>query len=219
MTTKHIHLRPYESGDFDALAVIMFDTWYSTDIKPDTSADELDRMEAMARLDVAHYLATSTHAVLAVSDTDGQVLGAALWRNDSDWSKGMSLARYVQMELESVRQRVRIDDKFAQFYEHFVADSRRTGELAAPVATMCGAELRLFMMSPLSRGKGVGKKLLSCAEDSMRQSGAHQYYLYTDTECDYSFYDHRRLECAAQQHRVTGPSGALVDKFIYVGKL
>ena len=228
--TNSVTLRPVEARDFDDLSRIMFDTWYAEDFTHPTPEREAlaaqvytrDRAEAMARFDTAHYLETSTHAMVAVepaSDTQSssfeRVLGIAMWRNDADWDNGMNQKHLVEAELDKAYALEKKDAAFAHMLKEFLDDAERTITISQTAADESEAELRLFMMDENARGKGVGKRLLSYAEESMRDSGAQQYYLYTDSTCDFGFYDYRGMTRMTEKFNVPGPSGELLDKFIY----
>lgn len=50
-------------------------------------------------------------------------------------------------------------------------------------------ELVLFTNVPEVRGQGVGRALLTRFEDYLRANDAHNYHLFTDTDCTYDFYE------------------------------
>ncbi|WP_165496216.1 GNAT family N-acetyltransferase [Alloscardovia theropitheci] len=225
--TNSVILRPVQARDFDVLSRIMFDTWYADESVNETNVSQFKQM---ARFDVAHYLETSTHAMVAVQKDEHQlsandgadeetVLGVAMWRNDSDWFHGTTQKHLADDELKHAYKRQEEDHEFATMLDEFLADAQRTIELSKKAADQSEAELRLFMMDESARGKGVGKKLLSYAEKSMKDSGAQQYYLYTDSTCDYGFYDYIGMTRTAEAFNVPGPSGEPLDKFIYTGTL
>lgn len=234
MTNKlPIRVRPVSSSDIDALTRIMFDTWYAADAQ---GADEETRarLMTMARYDVAHYLETSTHAYVAVREiragvvratpastnnaadsSTETVLGTAMWRNDTHWSGGASQREIAQTHLTAISAISAQDPQLRRMIDDFSADSARTDALANATARTCQAELRLFMVSESARGKRVGTQLLNAAQESMKNSGAKLYYLYTDSTCDFGYYDAHGFERVASALNVSGPNNALIDKFIY----
>ena len=54
-------------------------------------------------------------------------------------------------------------------------------------------ELTLLIMSPEARGHGIGKRLYADAVRYLNDAGAGRFFLYTDTECGYGFYDRAGL--------------------------
>ncbi|WP_026181925.1 GNAT family N-acetyltransferase [Alloscardovia criceti] len=220
---QSVLVRPAEEKDFDQLSHIMFHTWYEMDMEQ-ASAHTTQLLHALSRYDVAHYLETSTHALVAIDEAHStaqqdHVLGVAMWRNDADWRAHISQKSVAASELQKIDNLRRMDADFEKMYQEFSEDAQRTVDLARHAAAQSEAELRLFMIASQARGRGVGKKLLSRAENSMRTSGARQYYLYTDSECDYSFYDYKGMKRVTQALQVPGPGGRTVDKFIYTQQL
>ena len=51
-------------------------------------------------------------------------------------------------------------------------------------------ELSFFAVSETCRGKGLGRKLSETLVDDMRSQNIPDFYLFTDTSCNYPFYEH-----------------------------
>ncbi|MGL4736945.1 MAG: GNAT family N-acetyltransferase [Cellulosilyticaceae bacterium] len=82
----------------------------------------------------------------------------------------------------------------------------------------------LFAVSEKARGLGLGKALMSQLLDYMHSHEVRDLYLYTDTICNYGFYESqgwRRLASQQMQlpthHEVTMPS--ILDVFLYSYRL
>lgn len=79
------------------------------------------------------------------------------------------------------------------------------------------AELALFAVSSSCRGKGIGKILFQSALEHMDKTGLKEFYLFTDTTCNYGFYEHqgmiRRLEKEHTFH-IKGQQ-KIINFFIY----
>lgn len=54
-------------------------------------------------------------------------------------------------------------------------------------------ELAFFAVSEKYRGKGVGKRLFQKASEYMRGQGITEFFLFTDTSCNYQFYEHQGM--------------------------
>lgn len=54
-------------------------------------------------------------------------------------------------------------------------------------------ELSFFVVSASARGKGIGKKLFDTALDYMKSQNISKFYLFTDTSCNYGFYEHQGM--------------------------
>ena len=55
------------------------------------------------------------------------------------------------------------------------------------------AELALFAVRSSCQGKGIGKKLFHSALAYLKQQGLDEFYLFTDTSCNYGFYEHQGM--------------------------
>jgi len=59
-------------------------------------------------------------------------------------------------------------------------------------------EVAFFAISSKARGKGTGKKMFSDMLEYMKLQNISNFYLFTDTSCNYGFYEHqgmaRRIE-------------------------
>lgn len=54
-------------------------------------------------------------------------------------------------------------------------------------------ELVFFVLDEDCRGRGIGKSLFHFAIDYFRNENLKNFYLYTDTTCNYGFYEHNGL--------------------------
>lgn len=66
-------------------------------------------------------------------------------------------------------------------------------ELLKECGTSYPAELALFAVDPECRGKGIGKTLFQSFLDYLKECQLSNFYLYTDTSCNYGFYEHQGM--------------------------
>ncbi len=52
------------------------------------------------------------------------------------------------------------------------------------------SEVVLFIVHPSMQGKGVGKTLMNRFIEQCKEKNFDRFYLFTDTSCNYGFYDH-----------------------------
>ena len=60
-------------------------------------------------------------------------------------------------------------------------------------------EISLFIMNASYRGYGIGKKLFKAMIHHMKKENVNSIYLYTDTDCNYKFYDHQGMDCRIEK--------------------
>ena len=79
-----------------------------------------------------------------------------------------------------------------------------------------GLRCRRYGFGRGSRSHGLGRRLLARARDHFSRHGAERYWLVTDTDCDWPFYEHLGLERLAER------TGAVADAperyFVYGGR-
>lgn len=54
-------------------------------------------------------------------------------------------------------------------------------------------EIAFFAVDSKFRGRGIGKRLFQSVTSYMRQERIHSLYLFTDTSCNYGFYEHEGM--------------------------
>lgn len=75
--------------------------------------------------------------------------------------------------------------------------------------------IQLFIVSDECRGFGVGKKLLNCLFEYMNDMKVKSLYLYTDTRCNYGFYDSQNFKRIAEKNLYFDSFKDSIDVFLY----
>ena len=73
----------------------------------------------------------------------------------------------------------------------------------------------MFIVSKESRGLGIGKKLLSYLFEYMKSREVNSMYLYTDTRCNYKFYDSQNFKCLSEKELIFDSINEKLDVFLY----
>lgn len=55
-------------------------------------------------------------------------------------------------------------------------------------------ELAFFAIDEKCRGKGLGNQLFGTVVEYMKSQNISEFYLFTDTSCNYPFYEHMGLK-------------------------
>ncbi len=70
-------------------------------------------------------------------------------------------------------------------------------------------EIKLFIVSPDHQGLHIGTGLLERAFEYFREQEASRIYLFTDTDCNYGYYDHKGfLQAGTKESVLKLPDGA-----------
>jgi predicted N-acetyltransferase YhbS len=161
-------------------------------------------------------LAVSTYSRVAVME--GHVVGLILARADgqphlpgslrhraTSWAHMAMIALTGLSDLPSIAQ--------------YRAIHRSYRELRVEVGTALDNEITLFAVAEAIRGRGVGRHLFEDALGYLRSHGQRTYFLYTDTQCSYGFYDSRGLTRAATRDisLTLGGRPYALQVFLYAG--
>lgn len=80
-------------------------------------------------------------------------------------------------------------------------------------------ELCFFAVDGSCRGAGIGKRLFYEVQNYFQKQGVGSFYLYTDSSCNYGFYEHQGMKRCAER-LVSVPIGVenQMHFFLYEGK-
>lgn len=198
-------LRSYQKQDFLPLKHIIRETWHYDQMCSPKTADKL------ARVFLTSCLTNYTFSQVAVCQ--GEVVGIILVKNiqkhkcppDARLRQIRSLlSLYLSRE---GRKMMKIFGSVNGIDQQLLKENHRSYP----------AELALFAVSPVCRGKGIGKQLFQAAMNYMKQENLNEFYLFTDTSCNYGFYEHQGMKrCCEKKHifQVAGQN-AEMRFFIY----
>lgn len=142
------------------------------------------------------YSCLSEATFIRVAEEDGKIIGVIMGKSQSDY-RILSHLHFLLlsgwygmiMKMSSNAKHTGIDDYHKLHHIYHTFSKRHKG-------TFDGV-LTLFAVNNESRGKGVGKTLLSELISYWKEHKTKNVYLYTDTTCNYGFYEHQgftRLE-------------------------
>lgn len=77
-------------------------------------------------------------------------------------------------------------------------------------------ELAFFAIGEECRGKGIGAKLFAEVREYMRQQGVENYYLYTDTSCNFGFYEHMGMQRCGEKKKTFEILGEQAEMQFYL---
>ena len=204
--------RPATRDDLDALAALYTRYWCQ-------SVPALEDKMLAGRVCLLIQLVRSQFALVAEQDEavvgvclgsrigDGVVPEVEMWCGvlDCTWAKAVERAKTADEELE--------DSLFCDWRELQKADA-----FIASNSPYAEAQITLFMVDPQVKGQGVGSALFSRMRGLLRESGARRFFLMTDTQSDFEYYEHRgMLRLASFPTNPDDPDSWAF--FIYGGKL
>ena len=200
-----VELREYQKEDFEELQTIVRKTWHYDDLCSAKTAEKL------ARVFLSGCLTNYTFSKVAV--LDGKVVGVILVNNKAKHKCPLGL----RMQQIKALTALFLSKEGRGVFEIFKNVSGIDKELLQECDMEYPAELALFAVDSSCRGKGIGKQLFQLALEYIKQEKLDKFYLFTDTSCNYGFYEHqvmvRRKE---KEHRfVVKGQTAKMNFFIY----
>lgn len=93
-------------------------------------------------------------------------------------------------ELEEVTEALSEDKSYAQYMKDIDAISAVYKRFADQINRSAWAELSLLILSDDCKGMGLGRKAIEEAEKVAAEKGKTGLFFYTDSDCNFGFYDH-----------------------------
>lgn len=228
-----ITFEPLTGDDLDDIAGLAADAWYSPDGLGDmTSAamegtwlddSERDRVaRLMATDEIAAYLQEMTWGVKAL--LKGRMVGVIVTHGTHTSAEtaehfghvGAEARKRAEELLTAARERAEHPDNIEPTEPIYLDEIRATKEMRVEADLGSIPRILLLVVSAEARGHGLGKRLINRALDHFRRHGAERYWLVTDTDCDWTFYEHLDLERLADRPGMV--PGAPEHYFVYGGR-
>lgn len=228
-----ITFEPLTGDDLDDIAGLAADAWYSPDGLGDmTSAamegtwlddSERDRVaRLMATDEIAAYLQEMTWGVKAL--LKDRMVGVIVTHGTHTSAEtaehfghvGAEARKRAEELLTAARERAEHPDNIEPTEPIYLDEIRATKEMRAEADLGSIPRILLLVVSAEARGHGLGKRLINRALDHFRRHGAERYWLVTDTDCDWTFYEHLGLERLADRPGMV--PGAPEHYFVYGGR-
>lgn len=186
----NILLRDLKWDDLKALEDVIRVTWnYDRFASPKTA-------KKLAKVYLASCLANQTFSRIA--EADGLPVGVILGK---DIENHHCPFKYRMRQILGIIQLLMMKEgrQLLKFYQAIDGvDQKLLEQCDKPYK----GEVALFALSPEYRGLGLGKQLFHSLLQYMAQKGIPSFYLFTDTSCNFGFYEHQGM-IRRQQYRCT----------------
>ncbi|RHP34453.1 GNAT family N-acetyltransferase [Lachnotalea sp. AF33-28] len=178
---KGTYFREYREQDSAVLEDIVRMTWhYDALCSPKTAA-------RLAKVYLSSCLANQTYTQVALID---------------GVPAGIIMARSIKQHRCPLYLRAKMTAAVISLY--LSREGRAVAKLFGCVngidkdlLKQCGrnyqGELAFFAVNEKYRGKGIGRQLFQKASEYMRGQGISEFFLFTDTSCNYPFYEHQGM--------------------------
>ena len=178
--TMRIELREYQKQDFKALETIIRETWHYDDFSSPKTAIKLAR-------------------VFLSSCLTNYTLANNIAKHECPISNRLLQVKSI-ISLYSSKEGRNVSKIFGNVNG---IDKQLLNENNKNYP----AELTLFAVSSSCRGKGIGKMLFQSTLDYMKQEKLKEFYLFTDTSCNYGFYEHQGMKRRSEKEHIFNIKG------------
>lgn len=200
-----IKLRAYQKQDFNELANIIKETWHYDEFSSPKTAFKLAKVFLYSCL--TNY--TFSQVVLLKEKVVGIILAKDIKQHKCPLKhriKQVSAILSLYLSKEG-RKILKIFNSVYGIDKQLLKNSHKSYL----------AELTLFAVSSTCRGSGIGKILFQSVIEYMKIQKLDNFYLFTDTSCNYGFYEHQGMIRRSEKEHNFNIKGQLVNMefFIY----
>ncbi|MDU0349671.1 GNAT family N-acetyltransferase [Actinomyces sp. MRS3W] len=208
--------RPYEPHDTEGVLAIILDAFHVRRYAP---RPYLER--SAAEVVLSDCLLASTYTRVAVDDV-GRVLGVIMGRvEDEPHLPARPLAHARKLSAMAWLATAGLPQwhtlKQAYGFERRYAELR--SDVLSTGAAALTDEITLFATHAAARGRGVGTHLYDGFMEHLRDHSRTDFFLYTDSLCNYQFYERRGMMRAATRDLELDVEGLprRVGVYLYAG--
>ncbi|MEG0093643.1 MAG: GNAT family N-acetyltransferase [Erysipelotrichaceae bacterium] len=178
---KTISYRPIKRSDYDKLEDIIIETWNYDKFGNKKTA------KALARVFLSSCLANQNFTSVAL--INNEPVGVIMGKSEK---KHPILLYYHLHQFISIIKMISFQEgrKVLKMFEGFEKINK---ELSKQCTIKFDGEIAFFVVSKKQRGTGIGKELFRQVKEYMKSEFIDCYYLYTDSSCNYGFYEHQGL--------------------------
>lgn len=188
--SEQVILREFQKSDRPALENVVREAWkYDRFCSPKTAAK-------MAKVYLNSCLTNQTFTRVAEVDgvPVGIIMGKDIRNHKCPFSLRLAWLRSVigLLITKEGREISKIFDCVQGIDEELISRCKKEYQ----------GELAFFAISEKCRGKGLGRKLFQTVVDYMHTQNIPEFYLFTDTSCNYPFYEHLGMKRCGEKKQV-----------------
>ena len=207
MTLDDISLRPATLDDLDGIADIYNQLWCNTL----RNRGDVEEAAFCARFNIAMQLERSPIALVA--EADGRVIAACcigIFDDSAPRVNPMWEPVYREL-LASATEMAKTAD--AKLEGSLFGDSREKAtadRFAATGNDYAQGQINLIIMEPAWQGRGLGRALIDRARAELAEAGCDKFFLMTDCNSDWQFYEHIGMTRILEDHSQDTGDGFIV---------
>lgn len=176
-----IYYREIKASDYQALEKIICETWeYERFCSPKVA-------KKMAKLYLASCLANQTFTCVAINNQE--TVGVIMGKDNRHYHLPL---RYALLQLVAIVQLL-ISKEGRKIAKMFGGLEKIDKAMLVQSGIAFDGELAFFVVRKDQRGTGIGKQLFVEFYNYKKKKQWLHFYLYTDSKCNFGFYEHHGL--------------------------
>ena len=178
-------IRKIEDRDIPEMINLVHEAWFDGF----NEKEEFEKAAAAISLNKALYNSSTGR----VAEVDGQILGMILCKitkDDPEFRKFQTNTIENLIELSKHGQ----EEEINRLIKTFEAEKSIYNQFLGEVDTDYDASIEYIAVSSKARGHGLGKSLIYEAIKDFKNEDCQNLYLFTDSDCNYRFYDYLDFE-------------------------
>lgn len=178
---RKIIFRDLEKRDEKDIENIIIEAWnYNRFCSPATA-------KKMAKVFLSSCLTNQTYKQVAI--LDDRAIGVIMAKNNKAHKCPI---KYKIKQIISIIS-LYLSKEGRKVSKIFSSVSEIDKELLKEIKKEYQGEVAFFAISKSARGKGIGKKMFQDVLKYMKLENVQDFYLFTDTSCNYGFYEHQGM--------------------------
>lgn len=149
-----------------------------------------------------------------VAEKDNKVIGIILGDSKKDKNR-LKKAHNIFSLASSMLKALMANKENKKFMKEFGKVQEAYKEPINGIETDFQGCIELFIVSGESRGLGVGKALMNYLFNYMESMDVKSLYLYTDTRCNYGYYDSQNFDRIDEREIQFDSTGEKLNVFLY----
>lgn len=184
---REIIFREFKKKDSKMIEEIIIEAWNYNDLCSSKTAHK------MAKVFLSSCLTNQTYTRVAL--LDNQPIGVIMAKD----SKSHKCPLKYKMKQAFAIISLYLSKEGRSTSQIFSNVNEIDRELLEKCKKEYEGELAFFAISSKARGKGIGKKMFNDMLEYMKSQSINNFYLFTDTSCNYGFYEHQGMNRCAEQ--------------------
>ena len=149
-----------------------------------------------------------------IAQKDGKVIGFILGNAKNDKNHIINSSNPLDIDMNSIKSIISNKEN-RTLLEEFLKIQTTYKEIIKGKEDQFQGCIQLFVVSKESRGLGVGKTLVKYLSDYMKSMNVKSLYLFTDSRCNYGFYDSQNFNKLNEKQVSFDYVDAKLDIFLY----